>query len=432
MHGRRHDPWSYGDRIRTHIADALDGVDDLSCHLRLASAKGRERKDGRCDRRPDQTGTRCFVPTCLQMTKIYCGHQLVGPTSTIRFDKRIGDIEVLRAFAIVLVLYEHADPNLVFWQSPFMHATMQYFRGWVGVDLFFAISGFVIARSLLPLLEGCSSRDEFIVDTARFWIRRAWRLLPSAWLWLLVPLILCVTFNRSDAFMTFRADADGVVAAMLDVANFRLGMIYGKDPIGSNFIYWSLSLEEQFYFLLPMAVFIFRRRIWMLLSFIVALQFVIVTTPLTVCLRGGAITLGVLLAIWQKHPSYRLFEPTPLANYRSMRVAAVGVPLIFITMLASYAASIVQFPLGMIAILSAFLVWLSSYDKNYICRDGFLKKYSYGSGLALTHCILSINPYISRCMKSGSERIRWPYTRAVCRPLHTVSAPVPSFSVWRS
>ncbi len=57
-----------------------------------------------------------------------------------------------------------------------------------------------------------------------------------------------------------------------------------------------------------------------------------------------------------------------------MRVAAVGVPLIFITMLASYAASIVQFPLGMIAILSAFLVWLSSYDKNYICRDGFLKK----------------------------------------------------------
>ncbi len=58
----------------------------------------------------------------------------------------------------------------------------------------------------------------------------------------------------------------------------------------------------------------FRRRIWMLLAFIVALQFVIVTIPLTVCLRGEAIALGVLLAIWQTHPSYRLFEPMPLED----------------------------------------------------------------------------------------------------------------------
>ncbi len=255
-----------------------------------------------------------------------------------------------------------------------MHTATQYFRGWVGVDLFFAISGFVIARSLVPVLKDCSNREEFILKTAQFWIRRSWRLLPSAWLWLLIPLILCVTFNRSGAFMTFRADADGVVAAMLDVANFRLGMIYGRSPIGSNFLYWSLSLEEQFYLILPIAIFVFRRRIWVPLAFIVALQFVIVTTPLTVCLRGGAIALGVLLAIWQKQPSYRLLEPAPLANHRSVRVAVVGVPLMFMTMLASYAASIVQFPLGMIAVLSAFLVWLSSYDKNYVCHDGLLKK----------------------------------------------------------
>lgn len=255
-----------------------------------------------------------------------------------------------------------------------MHGATQYFRGWVGVDLFFAISGFVIARSLLPALQGCLDNDEFMLRTGRFWIRRAWRLLPSAWLWLLIPLILCVTFNRSGVFMTFRADVDGVVAAMLDVANFRFGMTWGRGPIGSSFIYWSLSLEEQFYAILPVAVWVFRRRLWVLLVLFVALQFLVVPTPLTVCLRGGSISLGVLLALWQTHASYRLFEPAPLADRRSMRVVVVGLPLLFAGMLAGDGASIVQFPLGLVAVLSGFLVWLASYDKNYVWHDGVLKR----------------------------------------------------------
>ena len=298
----------------------------------------------------------------------------IGSNGINRSSDRIGDIEVLRAFAILLVLYEHADLNLVFWHSSLLHGAMQYLRGWVGVDLFFAISGFVIARSLLPQLRSCLSNDEFILRTAQFWIRRAWRLLPSAWLWLLIPLILCITFNRSGIFMTFRADIDGLVAAMLNLANFHLGMTYGKSPIGISFIYWSLFLEEQFYLVLPIAIFLLRDRIWMVLGPIIALQFLIPPTTLTVCLRGGSISLGVLVAVWQGHSSYRLFEPRPLANHRLIRTAIVGLSLAFIAMLGSYTASIVQFPFGMVAVLSAVLVWLASYDENYVWHDSLLKR----------------------------------------------------------
>ena len=283
---------------------------------------------------------------------------------------RIGDIEVLRAFAVLLVLFEHASLNLVFWNSILLQGVTRYLRGWVGVDLFFAISGFVIARTLLPTLARCRGRDEFLVETVRFWIRRAWRLLPSAWLWLLIPLLLCVAFNRSGVFMGFRANFDGLVAGMLDVANFRTGMIYGRSPIGASFPYWSLSLEEQFYLVLPVAAFLFRRHLAVPLILLVVLQFAVTRTPMTMCLRTGAISLGVLLALWQTHPSYRLFEPRALGRSRLLRLAVVGVPLLFMAALGSDDAAIVSFRVGMIALLAGFLVWVASYDRGYVWQDG--------------------------------------------------------------
>ncbi len=86
-------------------------------------------------------------------------------------------------------------------------------------------------------------------------------MLPSAWLWLAIILASAAFFNSSHVFWSFRANVEAAVAALLDVANFRQIMIFGRFDPGASFPYWSLSLEEQFYILLPFAVFFAGRRL---------------------------------------------------------------------------------------------------------------------------------------------------------------------------
>lgn len=288
--------------------------------------------------------------------------------------RRIADIEVLRAIAVLLVLDEHAPLNLVFWHSRLLDLQLVYFRGWVGVDLFFAISGFVIARSLLPELRGCRGRFAFLAAALRFWTRRAWRLLPAAWLWLAIPLVAVALFNRSGAFGPFQASYEAAVAAVLQVANFRLAEAFGTRPTGVSFAYWSLSLEEQFYLVLPVAAFLLRRWLTPALLLVAALQFQAPHTPLAMMTRSGALAFGVLLAQWEGRPSWRMCEPGSLSRSRLARGAAVLGALLLLGALGSDELHIASCRLGLIALLAAGLVWVASYDRDLLLRPGPLKR----------------------------------------------------------
>ena len=159
---------------------------------------------------------------------------------------RILDIEVLRALAVIGVVVHHARDNLFTWTSPGLERLAVYFGGWVGVDLFFVISGFVIARSLLPQLQSAGIQLDAARVTLAFWIRRAWRLLPSAWLWLLLMLLGAILFRDSGTFGSLRANLEATVAGFLHIANLRFLETFMRSEYGASFVYWSLSLEEQF------------------------------------------------------------------------------------------------------------------------------------------------------------------------------------------
>jgi peptidoglycan/LPS O-acetylase OafA/YrhL len=295
---------------------------------------------------------------------------------------KIADIELLRGIAVIFVLIEHTRINLFPWIWGPETRLYSYFGFWTGVDLFFAISGFVITRSLLQMLEMTSSPAGFFNATLSFWVRRAWRLLPSAWLWLAVILILAAVFNRSGVFQSFRSNFEGTVAAMLDVANFRIAITYAKAETGASFPYWSLSLEEQFYILLPIVIFFAGRRLSYVLAAGILAQFFIVRGGrhasdiglLLNMLRSDALMMGVLLAIWSRSPSYRLFEPAglkgrPLAGlavlaFLAVNLAAVGGP----------GLTIVPFTIGLVALLSAALVFVASYDQDYLMPPGPVKR----------------------------------------------------------
>ncbi len=287
---------------------------------------------------------------------------------------RLAEIEVLRAIAILMVLCEHVPINLIFWPSHFAQTVLGPAGLWTGVDLFFAISGFVIARSLLPRLAGVTGWTGFTRVTLAFWIARAWRLLPSAWLWLTVPLVLCLVFNRASVYGSFSANWGMFISGITDLANFHNAHLYGKAKLGTAFVQWSLSLEEQFYLLLPFAAYIFRRYLPIPLALIACAGFFAPDTALVMVLRVWPVAFGVLLALWTSHQSYLECAPTGLAR---SRISRIGLLCLAIACLVSFGwinSHIVTFFQGPIALISVFLVWVASYDAGYLWRDGFLRR----------------------------------------------------------
>ncbi len=294
-------------------------------------------------------------------------------------NRRIADIELLRGFAVLFVLFQHSDLNLFVHPSRSLEFLYANLGGWVGVDLFFVISGFVIARDLIPKLIEAGADQTSLSAVIGFWIRRATRLWPSAWLWLLLILLATVAFNRSGAFGSLQANLDATLAGIFNYGNFRFISAFGHFEYGASFPYWSLSLEEQFYLLLPIVVIAFRRRLpvlVLLLMLAVVVQFCTNRhfSMFLMGTRSDALLSGVLLAMWSKRDSYRRFEPTWLARHRWLGVMILVGLLICMMMLGSNRFGDFRFTVGIVAMLATVLVFIASYDKNYLMPDNLLKR----------------------------------------------------------
>ena len=123
--------------------------------------------------------------------------------------------------------------------------------GFVGVDVFFVISGFLITGLMVREVEQ-SGR----LVLARFWARRARRLLPAS----AVVLVFSAVVSFLWLPVTNRKEFGGdIVASALYVVNWRLGLRevdYMAENVGTSPVqhYWSLAVEEQFYILWPVLI----------------------------------------------------------------------------------------------------------------------------------------------------------------------------------
>ena len=286
---------------------------------------------------------------------------------------RIDDIEILRAFAVLLVIIEHMQINLFSWGTPVLKLFYQNFSGWSGVDLFFVISGFVIAKNLVPRLQASRSRREYFRNSIIFWVRRFWRLIPSAWTWLLVILLASIFFNSSGVWGPVANNLRTVIAAFLQIANFHGAAIYGHSVPGAAFVYWSLSLEEQFYLVLPLLVLLSGKRLPLVLALIVVPQlFMQRGTPLLALTRTDALFLGVLLALWSNSPSYLRFRPH-LLRHGLLAVITVIAALLVLGIGGAEHLPIKDYRYGIITCVSGLLVFAASFDDNYFSRPTWLK-----------------------------------------------------------
>jgi peptidoglycan/LPS O-acetylase OafA/YrhL len=154
-------------------------------------------------------------------------------------DKRfpyLPGIDALRALAVLAVFFYHSS---VGWMP----------GGFLGVDVFFVISGYLITSLLLR-----EFRRGGHVQLGRFWLRRARRLLPAVGVLIAVTMVIAaiVEPNRIDQL---RGDA---VASLAYFANwhFILGSQSYFDQFQRPSLFthlWSLSVEEQFYLFWPLA-----------------------------------------------------------------------------------------------------------------------------------------------------------------------------------
>lgn len=154
-----------------------------------------------------------------------------------------GDIEGLRAIAILLVVAAHAG-------LPWLRG------GFVGVDIFFVLSGYLITGLLLQEI-GTQGRLRF----GAFYARRLQRLLPALLLMLVVVSLLAVVIVPPP-LQPFQALGAGTAALWLSNMHFALLRLDYFGPGADNNLYlhtWSLGVEEQFYLAWPLLIFIALR-----------------------------------------------------------------------------------------------------------------------------------------------------------------------------
>lgn len=157
---------------------------------------------------------------------------------------RLPGLDGLRAIAVIAVLLFHAD---FYWAR----------GGYLGVDLFFVISGFLIT-GLIARETDATGR----FDLRNFYWRRARRLFPACWLMIAVVVIVAAVVAR-DALPRLRTDA---IASFFYVSNWELlrhQVSYfeaiGRPPLLLHL--WSLAIEEQFYIIWASLAFVLLPRL---------------------------------------------------------------------------------------------------------------------------------------------------------------------------
>jgi len=191
--------------------------------------------------------------------------------------------------------------------------------GFLGVDVFFVLSGFLITSLLLQEWNRAGS-----IDLKNFYIRRALRLIPAlVTLALVLGGLALIFLARRDASLTY----EGIWLSLSYVSNwlYAFGFVSADNPLG---ITWSLAIEEQFYLFWPLVLVLFLksslRRRWLVYGLSLGIAVVVFHRAWLLHqgasinrvyyasdTRADALLIGCLAGVlisWDKLPRNREFE----------------------------------------------------------------------------------------------------------------------------
>ncbi len=255
--------------------------------------------------------------------------------------KQIPTLDGWRGIAILMVLADHATiAALQRYPHPWMRIGLH------GVTLFFVLSGFLITSNLLA----------GPIDLKKFYIRRFFRLMPTAWTFLAALLLL----NLSGIHCTSWREIRG---CLFFYRNFQ-------GNLGTAGHFWSLSIEEQFYLVWPALLLLFgvRRCRWIALAgaaSVAAYRFAfwrhyeqgLLYTRTEV--RADALLLGCMFALLRNDPAIR-----EKLNRWSELLAVPAAGAFLIAIATSYTLQ----PLWESAAVGALLIFTSLHPAALVSR----------------------------------------------------------------
>jgi peptidoglycan/LPS O-acetylase OafA/YrhL len=310
------------------------------------------------------------------MTKAMDSIETVGPSSNSALDTTpyYPALDGLRAFSVLFVMYEH----VTILRSPLSH-----FHGWLGVDIFFVLSGF--------LITGLLAREERrygSIDMVAFYIRRAFRILPLYWTVLSVYVLMLLPAANHVKWAQMK-----IALPYFLTFNNEIPLLFMPQRVGTIFgLSWTLGIEEKFYILWPCFCLLCfkssKRRLsvgFALYGMTIVLSFL----SFKICRAYSGLTVGALLALLLSsqfgEPLKKLISKIPpsvavLATIAAFGLVDLNIRFVF---LFSWVIALV------VAIVALYTSWLSKGLSNpalvWIGKRSYAMYLIQGFGMQFLH-----------------------------------------------
>ncbi len=272
------------------------------------------------------------------------------------------ELDGIRAVAVLLVVWHH----LGILDVPRLGA------GFMGVDVFFVLSGYLITTLLLE--ERRAAGD---VRLGAFYARRALRLLPALALVLVIAGIVVYVSGRDAEIEKFRASVPWVLLYIANWKHIGLGILSHT---------WSLAIEEQFYLLWPPALLLMLRRRGN-------------ERILAYGLLGFAIVLAMISAIWGQVPSRPLSRTGLVVVGTYARAAGLAMGCI-VALAPGIAARARDHLVGITAVAGAFVVFVLRRDPStFHYRIGFVAFATF-IAIAIAHIVHAPHGRVARTLRN--------------------------------